>query len=135
MWIQLKYTRYVFRLLVNFLSYLFQQSDMPELARENSKIYGVEQNIHFLCCDLFQYLPTFRPDVIFLSPPWGGPQYLHSLFNLESLVISGVNGLELVLQTLEITENVVYFLPRNTNIVPLYRIIKCPWEVRLLLST
>lgn len=104
-------------------------------ARENSKIYGVEQNIHFLCCDLFQYLPTFRPDVIFLSPPWGGPQYLHSLFNLESLVISGVNGLELVLQTLEITENVVYFLPRNTNIVPLYRIIKCPWEVRLLLST
>ena len=68
-------------------------------------------------------------DVIFLSPPWGGPRYLNSLFSLESMLVSGVNGIELLLQALEVSENVIYFLPKNTNIVPLYSILKCNWEV------
>jgi len=100
-------------------------------ARENSQIYGVEERIIFICCDIFQHLKNFRIDVIFLSPPWGGPQYLKSLFCLESMLVSGVNGIELLLQALEVSENVIYFLPKNTNIVPLYSILKCNWEVEL----
>jgi|TARA_B110000305_G_C19437783_1_gene639991 hypothetical protein len=45
------------------------------------------------------------------------------------MLVSGVNGIELLLQALEVSENVIYFLPKNTNIVPLYSILKCNWEV------
>jgi trimethylguanosine synthase len=47
-------------------------------ARHNAKIYGVEHRIEFILGDSISFLESTRlkPDAIFLSPPWGGPQYL-----------------------------------------------------------
>ncbi|KAK6038489.1 RNA cap guanine-N2 methyltransferase [Cooperia oncophora] len=55
-------------------------------ARQNAKVYGVEERIEFICCDFFHFAAKWMSDVgksaevdaVFLSPPWGGPSYLKS---------------------------------------------------------
>jgi trimethylguanosine synthase len=54
------------------------------LARHNAAIYGVADRIEFILADYISFAnaylsrprPTRRIDVVFLSPPWGGPGYL-----------------------------------------------------------
>ena len=46
-----------------------------EAAKSNAKIYGVEDKIEFIIGDFFQVAPSIKADVVFLSPPWGGPNY------------------------------------------------------------
>ena len=47
-------------------------------ARRNAKIYGVEDRIEWILGDVLRILPFLKADCIFLSPPWGGPEYLDS---------------------------------------------------------
>ena len=47
------------------------------MARNNAHVYGVENKIEFLQGDVFDVGRGMRPDVVFLSPPWGGPDYQH----------------------------------------------------------
>ena len=50
------------------------------LARHNAKVYGVDDRIEFIVGDFFDVVPSLKAaDVIFLSPPWGGPDYLTRL--------------------------------------------------------
>lgn len=75
-------------------------------------------------------------DVIFLSPPWGGPSYLsglpaestpplgsdlgppsvegHPEYSLES--IQPIHGAKLFQLSRQVTCNIAYFLPRNTSL-------------------
>ena len=55
------------------------------MARNNAQIYGVEDRIEFIVGDSLEILPTLTfADVIFLSPPWGGPNYIQAEeFNLK----------------------------------------------------
>ena len=47
------------------------------LARQNAAVYGVADRIEFIVGDFFQVVPQLAgADVVFLSPPWGGPEYL-----------------------------------------------------------
>ena len=57
---------------------LFSMFDfISRLARINADIYGVTDRIEFIIGDFFQVVPhLYGADVIFLSPPWGGPKYL-----------------------------------------------------------
>lgn len=56
------------------------------LAMNNAKIYGVEDRIDFIVGDFFQLVPSLKGDVVFLSPPWGGPSYNRmKKFSLELL--------------------------------------------------
>ncbi|KZT36864.1 S-adenosyl-L-methionine-dependent methyltransferase [Sistotremastrum suecicum HHB10207 ss-3] len=62
------------------------------LARHNAAIYGVEDRIEFILGDYVSFAkslttpeedgsnsqPRRKIDVVFLSPPWGGPSYLTS---------------------------------------------------------
>ncbi|KAG6511043.1 hypothetical protein ZIOFF_029092 [Zingiber officinale] len=48
-----------------------------EFAVNNAKIYGVEDRIDFVIGDFFHLAPFLKGDVLFLSPPWGGPSYRH----------------------------------------------------------
>lgn len=41
-------------------------------ARNNARIYGVEDRIEFICGDYMALIPRLKADVVFLSPPWGG---------------------------------------------------------------
>ncbi|KAH3698318.1 hypothetical protein DPMN_085837 [Dreissena polymorpha] len=57
------------------------------LARHNAAVYGVEDRIEFIVGDFLKVGPTLRADVVFLSPPWGGPQYLAAdIFDLETMM-------------------------------------------------
>ena len=120
------------------------------LARHNAQIYGVADRIEFILTDYIAFanaylsLPSSSPspharkiDVIFLSPPWGGPSYLSpspdSLSHVPSssdspsnpnpnptpqadymlASIQPIHGADLFHLSRRITRNVAYYLPRN----------------------
>ncbi|XP_076029932.1 trimethylguanosine synthase 1 isoform X2 [Oratosquilla oratoria] len=87
-----------------------------EIARHNAKVYGVADRIEFIVGDFFQLAPTLKADVVFLSPPWGGPEYLSSpVYDLANL--SGdITASRLMEAAHKISHNVALFLPKNTNI-------------------
>jgi methylase of polypeptide subunit release factors len=49
-----------------------------ELARKNARVYGVEDRIEFILGDALKLMDSGRlkADVVFIAPPWGGPNYL-----------------------------------------------------------
>ncbi|KAI6207616.1 Trimethylguanosine synthase [Aphelenchoides besseyi] len=104
-------------------------------ARRNAEIYGVLDRITFICGDFFNVAASFLGsrsnksknssfvpntdespygiDAIFLSPPWGGPTYEQSDFDIETSM-GGLNGVEIFRLAERISPNIGYFLPRNT---------------------
>ena len=104
------------------------------LARHNAAIYGVVDRIEFVLADYLSFArsqssnssSTRKIDVVFLSPPWGGPSYLsnpdlaedqsvngvHPSYSLSS--VQPVHGKELFNLSRQITPNVAFYLPRNT---------------------
>ncbi|KAJ7113671.1 Tgs1 protein [Mycena crocata] len=116
------------------------------LARHNAQIYGVADRIEFILMDYISFANSYlsirnnaaprKIDVVFLSPPWGGPGYIagdtrpssptkpgtpseaeptHPSYSLAT--IQPIHGAELFELTRRITPNVAYYLPRNTNVV------------------
>ena len=49
-----------------------------ECAQHNAQIYGVADRIEFIQGDYMQLAPSLRADAVFLSAPWGGPEYLNA---------------------------------------------------------
>ena len=108
------------------------------LARHNAQIYGVADHIEFVLSDFLSFVKSYgvnphsgqsrKIDVVFLSPPWGGPAYLESsskhqdepisdeypLYSLSS--IRPIDGSELFRISRTITKNIAYYLPRNTRV-------------------
>uniref|UniRef100_A0A3P9K4N5 Trimethylguanosine synthase n=1 Tax=Oryzias latipes TaxID=8090 RepID=A0A3P9K4N5_ORYLA len=85
-----------------------------DLARHNAEVYGVAQRIDFLQGDFLQLAPRLRGDVVFLSPPWGGPNYLTAeVFDIRTMMEP--DGFEIFSRAKQISDNIVYFLPRNAN--------------------
>ncbi|KAI8992318.1 RNA cap guanine-N2 methyltransferase-domain-containing protein [Pilobolus umbonatus] len=83
-------------------------------ARENAKIYGVEDRIEFILGSFFDLAPSLKADVVFLSPPWGGPSYLGATtYDLKSMMLG--DGFKVFNMASQITPNVAYFVPRNTD--------------------
>ncbi|XP_060534560.1 uncharacterized protein LOC132706978 isoform X2 [Cylas formicarius] len=86
-----------------------------ELARNNARVYNVEHKIDFIVGDFFHLADNLKADVVFLSPPWGGPSYLNqSVYDLEEM-LQPVAFTKLYETALRITSNVAAFLPRNSN--------------------
>jgi len=85
-----------------------------ECARHNAEIYGVADRIDFIVGNYFELCPYLSADVVFLSPPWGGPEYLKSpVFDIEKM--GTLNGRQIFTETEKITKNIAYFLPRNID--------------------
>lgn len=58
-----------------------------DLARHNANVYKVADQIEFLQGDFLQLAPRLRGDVVFLSPPWGGPDYLNAeVFDIKTMM-------------------------------------------------
>ena len=58
-----------------------------EYARHNAEVYGVADRIEFIVGDFMKVAPTLKADAVFLSPPWGGPQYLDAeVFDIETMM-------------------------------------------------
>lgn len=82
-------------------------------ALHNAEIYGVQDKIEFIQGDFRDILPTLQADVVFMSPPWGGPTYLdQDVFDIESMITPGIEMFEIAKK---VTSNIVLFLPRNCD--------------------
>lgn len=122
------------------------------LARHNAVIYGVEDRIEFILGDFIAFsrslelqkstsegLKQRKIDVIFLSPPWGGPSYLSSTgsdattkdpgsaeeygeYSLSN--IRPIHGAELFALTRKLTLNIAYFLPRNVSLKEVSKLVQ-----------
>lgn len=46
-----------------------------EMAKHNAAVYGVADRIEFIVGDFLLLAPSLAADMVFLSPPWGGPKY------------------------------------------------------------
>lgn len=84
------------------------------LAQHNAEVYGVAHQIEFVQGDFLQLAPLLRGDMVFLSPPWGGPEYLSAdVFNIKTMMTP--DGFEIFRLSKMISDNIVYFLPRNAD--------------------
>ena len=110
------------------------------LARHNAAIYGVVDRIEFILADYVSFARSYlsqshnsphRIDVVFLSPPWGGPKYIdlsngdddeQTGYSLRN--ITPVPGDELFRIARRITHNIAYFLPRNINLNEISDLLK-----------
>ncbi|XP_061394087.1 trimethylguanosine synthase [Musca vetustissima] len=89
-----------------------------EMAKHNAKIYNVSHKIEFICGDFLQLANTgkLKGDIVFLSPPWGGPKYKNKKdYDIEKYLLP-VKASELVDAARHISTNVALFLPRNSNL-------------------
>ncbi|KAL0271205.1 UNVERIFIED_CONTAM: hypothetical protein PYX00_008376 [Menopon gallinae] len=85
------------------------------LAKNNARVYGVEDRIEFIVGDFTKLAVKLQADVVFLSPPWGGPEYsVLDVYNLEN-IMPPLGGQKLFNLATKITPEVAYFLPKNTN--------------------
>eukprot|EP00057_Strongylocentrotus_purpuratus_P021320 XP_011675794.1 PREDICTED: trimethylguanosine synthase isoform X2 [Strongylocentrotus purpuratus] len=86
-----------------------------ELARHNATVYGVEDRIEFIVGDFFKVADYLKADVVFLSPPWGGPKYLNAeVFDLFSMM--DIDTAAMFEKARCISENIGFFAPRNANV-------------------
>ncbi|KAF8991047.1 RNA cap guanine-N2 methyltransferase-domain-containing protein [Cyathus striatus] len=104
------------------------------LARHNAQIYGVADRIEFILADYLSFAKSYlslpsstfdnssrKIDVVFLSPPWGGPSYLSGAPEsrpsiLHTFFDPPIHGAELFKLSRRITKNIAYYLPRNTRL-------------------
>lgn len=85
-----------------------------EIARKIAEIYKVSHQCEFILGDFLKsslYF-QFKPDIIFLSPPWGGRKSTEcKKFKLNDLPIDG----RIIFKVAkEMTDNIVYYLPKRT---------------------
>lgn len=86
-----------------------------EMAKHNAQVYGVYDRIEFIIGNFLVLADTLKADVVFLSPPWGGPTYLkEEVFDLEKSLLPD-SGSIIMSKARQISKNVAIFLPRNAN--------------------
>lgn len=92
--------------------------DRVGMAVHNAKVYGVSERIDFICGDSVALLHSIKPDVLYMSPPWGGMEYNKSgkEYSLGDINVAGINGFELLQRCIALTPHVALFLPRNTSV-------------------
>lgn len=87
------------------------------MAKHNASIYGVAHKIEFVHADFMQFAGStrLRPDYVFLSPPWGGPEYQkQATFDIETNLLP-LGASELMQHARRLSDNIGIFLPRNSN--------------------
>ncbi|KAL1205058.1 hypothetical protein V5N11_016403 [Cardamine amara subsp. amara] len=86
-----------------------------ELAMNNAKVYGVDNRVDFVIGDFIQLAPSLKGDVLFLSPPWGGPMY-NKVESYKMDMLLPRDGYSLFQIAQSITSNIIMFLPRNVDL-------------------
>jgi trimethylguanosine synthase len=94
-------------------------------ARANAALYGVASRCDWVCGDwtalsaaMARARPGRRPpcaaDLLFLSPPWGGPAYLNApTFDLPAPLAGTADAAALLASAAALAPHVMFFLPRN----------------------
>lgn len=94
------------------------------MAKNNAEIYGVADKIEFVVGDFFTISSMLQADVIFMSPPWGGPEYSGQNFSLSSMCSnysSGGYGIFNIVKN--IAPSIAFHMPKTTNILEVSLII------------
>ncbi|KAL5558838.1 hypothetical protein UlMin_035049 [Ulmus minor] len=87
-----------------------------DYAHHNAAIYRVDDQIDFIKGDFFLLAPKLKADVVFLSPPWGGPDYVKvETYDIKTM-LKPRDGYSLFSIAKKIASKVVMFLPRNVNL-------------------
>ena len=82
------------------------------MAKHNASVYGVQHRIEFIIGDSLRISPNFI-DAVFLSPPWGGPEYLQS-DTYELSALKPIPGVQMYQHFRNLSPNLAILLPRNT---------------------
>ncbi|GBG80694.1 hypothetical protein CBR_g31153 [Chara braunii] len=86
-----------------------------QLAQHNASVYGVEERIEFIVGDFLQLAPDLKADIVFMSPPWGGPSYSQvETYDLQTM-LKPLPLTSLFQAASKITNHLVFFLPRNAD--------------------
>lgn len=84
-------------------------------AKHNAEMYGVAHKIEFIVGDFFRLAPTLKADVLFMSPPWGGPGYSAHSFTLESMCSDHFGGGFTIFDLVKnIAPNIAFHMPKTT---------------------
>jgi len=107
------------------------------LARHNAALHGLSARIEFVLADFRSFaarilnptsaaLPLARKiDVVFLSPPWGGPEYLSGAeYHLVRTQPEPASELFRLARLL--TPNVAFYVPRNTVLADIGALLPAP---------
>ncbi|KAJ9674394.1 hypothetical protein PVL29_023757 [Vitis rotundifolia] len=87
-----------------------------EYAQHNAAIYGVDDRIDFIKGDSFLLASTLKADTVFLSPPWGGPDYAKvETYDIKTM-LKPHDGFFLFNTVKKVASRVVMFLPRNVDV-------------------
>lgn len=100
-----------------------------ELAKKNAAIYGVQDKIEFIQGDvrtvLTEELKGRTIDVIYIAPPWGGPDYWQTpTYNIERDMPFPL--VEVIQLAKAICPNIAVYLPFNTDAVSVARLAELP---------
>ncbi|KAE8598791.1 hypothetical protein XENTR_v10016941 [Xenopus tropicalis] len=61
-----------------------------DFARNNAEVYGVTDRIEFIRGDFMLLAQDLKADAVFLSPPWGGPDYVSAeTFDIRTMCLDG----------------------------------------------
>ncbi|CAN1163876.1 Trimethylguanosine synthase [Linum perenne] len=88
-----------------------------EFAYHNAAIYEVDDQIDFIEGDFFNLAPKLKvlADTVFLSPPWGGPDYLKEK-TYDIKMLKPRDGCSLFNAAKQIAPKIIMFLPRNVDL-------------------
>ncbi|XP_042497910.1 uncharacterized protein LOC122076588 isoform X2 [Macadamia integrifolia] len=105
-----------------------------DCAQCNAAIYGVNDRIDFIHGDYFHLAPMLKADIVFLSPPWGGPDYakVHT-YDIKTM-LKPCDGYVLFSTARRIASRIVMFLPRNVDLNQLAELslsVNPPWALEV----
>lgn len=101
-----------------------------EMARNNAQVYGVADRIQFIHGDVFNILSSLdeftsaKIDLVFMSPPWGGPNYTCKPVFSPRRDLLDARGMELFHLGRSVSKNFIMFMPRQTDIYEMARMLK-----------
>ncbi|PWA76804.1 WW domain-containing protein [Artemisia annua] len=103
-------------------------------AQKNANVYGVKDHIEFIIGDSFILAPKLKADTIFLSPPWGGPDYNETkIFDINTM-LKPHSGKHLFNVAKKVAPRVVMYLPKNSDIGQLADLAlstRPPWKLEV----
>ncbi|XVF36287.1 hypothetical protein REPUB_Repub19eG0045100 [Reevesia pubescens] len=105
-----------------------------DYAYHNAIVYGVNDQIDFVMGDFFTLAPKLKAVSVFLSPPWGGPDYSKvEIYDLRTM-LRPRDGYFLFNVAKKIACRVVMFLPRNVDLNQLAEVslsAQPPWSLEV----
>ena len=98
-------------------------SEKINMTKNNTKIYNCPNNIIYYTQDFLKLnLNNEKVDYVFLSPPWGGPEYKNeTIYSLKKWITPDID--KIIQKSFKISQNIILYLPRNTDLEELADII------------